>query len=336
MITRPNQEQRAADLARVQAEALALGVVGVHDFEGRGARAAFADLRARGELALRVTMGMTPEMVEREDWGELFEADEWLRVGPVKVFADGALGSRTAFLLEPYGGDPAAGRGLARIESGELLRLVRRARARGLGVAVHAIGDGAVRQVLDVFEQARSDPSPAAAGQILRVEHAQLVDPADLPRFAALGVVASMQPNHCPSDRPVAQAEWGARCRHAYAWRSLLESGATLAFGTDCPVEPLDPLANLYAAVTRRDPSGEPPGGWYPEQCLDLPDAIGAYTLGSALAGGDGWRRGSLEAGKLADQVVLSEPILGRPPESLLRARVDLTVIGGRIVFERG
>jgi predicted amidohydrolase YtcJ len=310
-----------------------LGLVGVHDFEGYQTLQAFHALRDAGRLTLRVTMGTTQEFLERGDWGELFGADHWLRVGMVKLFADGALGSRTAALLEPY--NVAGGLGQARLEPDTLLSLVRRARARGLGVAVHAIGDAAVRSVLDAFERARADDTPAASSQVLRIEHAQLIDPADLPRFQQLGVIASMQPNHCPSDRAVAAAEWGNRCAHAYAWRSVLDSGAMLATGTDCPVEPLDPLLNLHAAITRQDPRGEPPGGWHPEQCLTLEQAVRAYTIGSAIASGDQTSRGSLQPGKLADLVVLSEPIFEQPPETLLANRIDFTMVGGRFVFER-
>jgi predicted amidohydrolase YtcJ len=144
-----------------------------------------------------------------------------------------------------------------------------------------------------------------------------------------------MQPNHCPSDRVVAEAEWGARCATAYAWRSLLQSGALLALGTDCPVEPLDPRLNLYAAVTRRGAADSGQAGWHPEQALTIEQAVRAYTLGSAAAGGDVHQRGRLEPGRLADLVVLSEPIVGQPTEILLGAKVDQTVVGGRSVFRR-
>jgi predicted amidohydrolase YtcJ len=329
----PEPDHRASALEEVVSSANALGLVGVHDFEGNQTLQAFHALRDEGRLRLRVTMGTTREFLERRDWRELFGADDWLRIGLVKLFADGALGSRTAALLEPY--DAAGGRGHVRLEGDNLVNLVRRARSRGLGVAVHAIGDAAVRSVLDAFERARADDAPAASTQVLRVEHAQLIDPTDLPRFRQLGVIVSMQPNHCPSDRPIATAEWGERCAHAYAWRSVLDSGAMLALGTDCPVEALDPLLNLYAAITRQDPRGEPPGGWYPEQCLTLEQAVRAYTIGSAVASGDQTSRGSLQPGKLADLVVLSEPIFEQPPETLLATRVDFTMVSGRLVFER-
>jgi predicted amidohydrolase YtcJ len=167
-----------------------------------------------------------------------------------------------------------------------------------------------------------------------RVEHAQIVDPADRPRFRELGVVASMQPIHATADWRVADQHWGDRARHGYAWRGMLDAGATLAFGTDAPVEQIEPLLNLYAAVSRRDPSGEPARGWYPEQCLGLGEAVRAYTLGSAMAERAAGRRGTLAAGMDADLVVLTPDPFGKPPEALRDTRVALTMVGGRTTFE--
>jgi predicted amidohydrolase YtcJ len=333
VIEPPDPQARLVALQAVLAEASQLGVVGVHDFEGITAFESFRTLREAGKLSIRVTLGPGRDILESDDWASLYLADDWLRIGLVKLFADGALGSRTAWLLSPY--LEHGGTGLPRLSETELLDLTRRARRRGLGVAVHAIGDAAARLVLDSFSRARADATPAASSQLLRIEHAQLIDPADLPRFADLRVVASMQPNHCPSDRLVAEAEWGTRCATAYAWRSLLQSGALLALGTDCPVEPLDPLLNLYAVVTRRGAADAGQADWYPEQALTIEQAVRAYTLGSAAAGGDVHQRGRLEPGRLADLVVLSEPIVGQPPEALLRAKVDQTIVGGRSVFRR-
>jgi predicted amidohydrolase YtcJ len=188
-----------------------------------------------------------------------------------------------------------------------------------------------VRRVLDAVEH-----SGASLGQrLVRIEHAQLVDPADVPRFAALGVIASMQPSHAVSDWRVADAHWGARARNGYAWRTLLRSGARLAFGTDAPVERIEPLPSLHAAVTRQDAHGEPAGGWYPDERLGLLEAVHAYTLGSAQAGRADDRRGSLSIGKDADLVVLSVDPFAIPPDQLLDVQVDLTMVGGRIVYQR-
>jgi predicted amidohydrolase YtcJ len=334
VIPQVEADERAAALAEVISDANRLGLVGIHDFEGSNALETFRTLHEQDSLNLRVTMGLPQDALAALDWRELFGADDHLRVALVKLYADGALGSRTAFLLQPY--ETSQTRGLSRLNGDEIATLSRGARARGLGVAVHAIGDAAVRSVLDAFERLRADDAPAASSQLLRLEHAQLVDPSDLPRLAKLDVIASMQPNHCPSDRPMAQAEWGDRCSHAYPWKMLLDSGVTLAFGTDCPVEPLDPFLNLHAAVTRQDIHGQPSGGWYPEQCLTLEQAVRAYTLGAAHAAGEAAERGSLTVGQLADLVVVSEPIFNEPADVLLRTHVDLTMIGGRVVFERG
>jgi predicted amidohydrolase YtcJ len=169
---------------------------------------------------------------------------------------------------------------------------------------------------------------------MLRIEHAQLVHPDDVARFAELGVIASMQPIHAPADWRAANAHWGGRSRHAYAWRDLLDAGATLAFGTDAPVERIEPLANLYAATTRRDAMGEPSQGWYPAQCLPLLDAVRAYTLGSALAERAAGRRGKLAMGMDADLVVLAPDPFPLEPAALCETRVELTMVGGRVTFE--
>jgi predicted amidohydrolase YtcJ len=200
-------------------------------------------------------------------------------------------------------------------------------------VAVHAIGDAAVRRVLDVFERTRS-AYPPLRQRLLRVEHAQLVHPDDVPRFARLGVIASMQPIHATADWRAADQHWGERSRHAYAWRDLAQAGATLAFGTDAPVEHIEPLHSLYAAVTRRDPTGSPTAGWYPSQCLELADAVQAYTRGSALAERAASRRGGLSAGMDADLVVLRPDPFGHAAEALRETRVVTTLVGGRVTFE--
>jgi predicted amidohydrolase YtcJ len=190
-----------------------------------------------------------------------------------------------------------------------------------------------VRRVLDVFEQMRGAHT-ALRQRLLRIEHAQLVDPHDVPRFRGLGAIASMQPIHATADWRAADAHWGPRSRHAYAWGDLIQAGATLAFGTDAPVEHIEPLENLYAATTRRDPAGEPAGGWYASQSLRLEEAVRAYTWGSAAAERAAARRGSLTTGMDADLVALVPDPFGKPAEALLSTRVMLTLVGGRITFE--
>jgi predicted amidohydrolase YtcJ len=198
-------------------------------------------------------------------------------------------------------------------------------------VHIHAIGDQANRNVLDAIEATRR----AGIGLHLRhrIEHAQVLDPADLPRFAALDVIASMQPIHCTADIVLADAHWGPRSRLAYAWSSLLASGAVVAFGSDAPVETPSVMEGLYAAVTRRRADGYPgPNGWYPEECLSIEEAVYAYTAAAAYAGGqEGWV-GSIAPGKLADLAVLSQPIFTVEPAAILETEVVATLVGGEIV----
>lgn len=315
----------------------AVGLTGIHNLEDARTRRAFAALEASGELSLRVYHGIShAELAEARERGLATGAgSDWLRIGPVKLFADGALGSRTAWLLAPYVGADGY-RGVATLSAEEIEAAMCQAADAGLDIAVHAIGDAAVRGVLDAFERTRAQYSPLRL-RMVRIEHAQLLDPDDVPRFARLGVVASMQPIHAVADWRVADEQWGDRARHAYAWRSLQDDGARLAFGTDAPVESIEPLHSLYAAVARREPgSREPEGGWYVEQAVSLEEAIRAYSMGSAAAERGLGRRGMLSPGMDADLVVLRPDPIGQPSEALLETSVELTMVGGRITYDGG
>lgn len=318
------------------AEAARLGIVGIHNFEDATAQRPLQALYREGALTLRVFNGIPlPDLEPAAAMGmRTGLGDDIMRIGLLKLFADGALGSLTAHVLDPYEGCEGDGyRGLATVGDEELLQAVRTATAAGIGVAAHAIGDAAVRRVLNAFEVVRAESDNWSP--ILRVEHAQMVHPDDVPRFARLRVQASVQPIHAVSDWRTADRHWGARARHAYAWRSLLNAGAHLAFGSDAPVERIDPLATLHAAVTRQEASGLPAGGWYPQQRLTLAEAVRAYTWGSCVAEGAGDRRGTLEAGKLADLVVLSGDPFAAEPAALLETDVQMTMVGGSVVHER-
>lgn len=310
------------------------GVTSVHNQEGALALATFQILAERGEMGLRVCNAIPGEHLDkaialgiRSGFG-----NEWLRIGAVKIFADGALGSRTADMLEPYDDEPE-NLGIEVLSTAELKSLVSRAVRGGICVAIHAIGDRANRRALDALEA--SIRVGEGAGLRHRIEHAQLLHPADLPRFAQLGVIASMQPIHCTSDMRMADLHWGKRSRWSYAWRSLLDSGARLAFGSDAPVEPLEPLAGIYAAVTRQRPDGSPAGGWYPEERISVMEAVYGFTMGAAYASGEETIKGSIAPGKLADLVVLSQDILVEIPEAIPQAKVDYTVLDGKIVYAR-
>ena len=291
-------------------------------------------LRERGELALRVTKQINHEWIEaaldsglRSGFG-----DDWLRLGAQKIFADGALGPRTALMLAPYEGEPA-NLGVAIVEREEMQALVSRASEAGVATSIHAIGDRAVHDVLDVFELARKEE--AARGQAPetlrhRIEHVQLIHPADVSRLAALNVVASMQPIHATSDYPAADSAWGERVRWSYNLRAQLDAGARIALGTDSPVESFEPLKSFYAAITRRRPDGSPgPQGWLPDLRITAAETLQGYTLGSAWAAGMDDRLGRLAPGYLADLVLLDRDLLCCDPEELPGAQVLATMVGG-------
>ena len=334
-IPEPSDRELREAIRSALKTAAAAGLTGIHNLEDARTRRAFQSLESAGELSLRVYHGVPRGELDqaRERGLRTGAGSDWLRIGPVKLFSDGALGSQTAFMLEAYAGRDDGYRGVATLDPDELDHAIRLAADAQLDVAVHAIGDAAVRRVLDAFERARREYPPFRQ-RLPRIEHAQIVDPADVPRFHELGVVASMQPIHATADWQAADRLWGQRARHGYNWRGLLDAGAMLAFGTDAPVEHIEPLHSLYAAVTRRDPSGEPAGGWYPAQCLGLEEAVRAYTLGSAMAERAAGRRGTLAAGMDADLVVLSPDPFAKPAEALCETRVVLTMVGGRVTFE--
>jgi hypothetical protein len=326
------------DLARVRDAARALhaeGVTAVHDFEARDAHRVLRALTRGGGPRLRVLMHLHHAGLDHALALGLASGtgDDRFRIGALKLFADGALGSQTAALLEPYEGRADGYRGLELIPPAELAGLVARAAGGGLATAIHAIGDRAVRSALDAF--AGCGPGLREAGLPPRIEHVQLLDPADRPRFAALGVVASMQPVHCTSDIDIAHRHWGARVERSYPWRGLLEAGARLAFGSDAPVEAPATAAGLHSAVTRRRADGTPADGFVPAQRLALDQALTAYTEGPARLAG-GWPRlGRLAAGAIADLAVWSADLHRLPVAQLAEARVQVTVMDGEVVYRR-
>jgi predicted amidohydrolase YtcJ len=311
------------------------GMTGIHDCEDARAFEAFGELRERGELGLRVLMHLDVNNLEAAIQSGIRSGlgDAWLRVGAVKIFMDGALGSRTAWMREPYLEEPR-NRGIPVISRGRLDELLRLALPNGVDVAIHAIGDAANRTVLDALESALALPG-LPHGLRPRVEHAQILSPQDVPRFGRLGVLASVQPQHATADYEMVERYWGPeKGQGAYPFRSLLESGARLAFGSDCPVEPCEPLATLYAAVTRRRANGAPgASGWHPDERLTVAQALQAHITEPAWAAGEEELKGTLGVGKLADLVMLSRDIVTQPPERLLDTRVDATVIDGKMVY---
>jgi predicted amidohydrolase YtcJ len=259
-----------------------------------------------------------------------------LGVRAIKIGADGALGSRGAALLEPYSDEPGTSGFLTTPEKDVYAMTLEAARA-GFQTCIHAIGDRGNRVAMDVFEKVAREV-PAARGLRQRNEHAQILDAAEIPRFKALDVIASMQPTHATSDMPWVPARIGAArtAEGAYVWRKLLNAGARLASGSDFPVEEPNPMLGFYAAITRQAPGGQPPGGWAPEERLTRDEALRSFTLDAAYAAHAESQTGSLVAGKLADLVLLSRDIMTAAPADILSTEVHLTVIGGKVVHERG
>jgi predicted amidohydrolase YtcJ len=258
-----------------------------------------------------------------------------LRIGNLKSFADGALGSTTAWMDAPFVGHPGNS-GLAGADLLDVNRMyadIRGADRAGLQISIHAIGDRANHTILDLYE--RAERENGRADRRFRIEHAQHLRPADIARFGSLRVVASMQPYHAIDDGRWAEGLLGPeRSKSSYAWRSLLDHGAVLAFGSDWPVAPLDPLMGIYAAATRRTLDGKHPGGWVPEQRITVSEAVHAYTVGSAFAEHQEAVKGSLEPGKLADLVVLSADIFHIAPEQIEKVRVAMTVFDGTVIYQ--
>ncbi len=314
--------------------AASLGVTSVQDNSSAADLEAYRRLLRRGELKVRVNAWRSAEF--RHDLARIGVrppfGDPWLRLGTVKLFADGSMGAGSALFFAPYEDDPGTS-GLAIHTEPELRRIVVEADRDGLQVAVHAIGDKANALVLDALAAAAQANGRRDARH--RIEHAQVVRAADVARFRELGVVASVQPSHCIDDMRWAEKRIGERVKDAYRWRSFLEAGVPVAFGTDWFVEPLDPMIGLYAAVTREFREGGPAGGWRPTEKLTLAQAISCYTLGSAYAEFQEERKGTLAPGKHADLVVLDRDLFAIPPAEILKARVVLTMVGGKTVYKR-
>ena len=317
-------------LRDAQREAHRLGVTGIHNVEAFGALAGFRRLEDAGALRLRVLfhppVAALPELIA--EGARSGDASAWITLGGVKLFLDGSLGSRTAWMLRPYEG--SGDRGMPTAAEPEARDAVRLAAANGIAATVHAIGDAAVRRALDLLT-----PLPRAALPH-RIEHFQCVDAADLDRAAAAGIVASMQPAHLLTDIPLVERHWGERGRGAYAFRSLLRRKTPLVFGSDVPVAPLDPREGMFAALERRLPDG-PRGGWRAEEAIGFDEAVRAYTAAPAWAGGAGHRQGTLAPGMDADLVAWSVPpdAEAGDGEAFRAGAAVLTVVGGEVVMRR-
>jgi predicted amidohydrolase YtcJ len=315
-----------------------LGLTTVHDAGTDGRTVdAYRRLIDAGRLKTRLYVmvrGSLPALRPFFDKGPVVDyANHRLAVRAIKVVADGALGSRGAALLEPYADEPGT-TGLLTTPPEDVYAQTLAASKAGFQTAIHAIGDRANRLVMDIFERVQREV-PGARDLRMRNEHAQILDAAEIPRFARLNVIASMQTTHATSDMPWVPARIGrARMEEgAYVWRKLLSSGATIANGSDFPVERPNPMLGFYAGITRQDPDGQPPGGWMPGERMSREETLIAFTRNSAFAAHAETLTGSLEAGKLADLVVLSKDIMRVPPAEILSTSVRMTIVGGEIVY---
>jgi hypothetical protein len=314
-------------IARAQTDLIKLGITSIHDFDQQDCFSALQHLNGESKLVLRVIksipLASLPHAIElglQSGFG-----DDRLRLGSVKMFSDGALGPHTAAMLEPYRDSPN-NYGNLFMNAEEIYEHGHNAIKNGLSLAVHAIGDLANREVLNAFERLRKEDTDLRH----RVEHVQILQPADVHRLAILGIIASMQPIHATSDMEMANRLWGERAAYAYASKTLLSQGTRMAFGSDAPVETPNPFWGIHAAVTRQRADGSPGlDGWYPKERLTILEALRGFTTGAAYAGGMDDRQGKLTPGYLADLLVLDSDILKCDPAELQNIRPVVTMIGG-------
>jgi predicted amidohydrolase YtcJ len=331
---------RVRQILAGQALALEAGLTGVHDAGASALTAeAYRELDRAGKLKLRVYgMASVPEarLVEFASHSPISPGREArFEMRAIKVFIDGAMGSRGGLLYEDYSDDPG-NKGLLLIDPRRLEAATTEALRHGWQMATHAIGDRGNALVLDAYEAARR-AVPEQKDPRLRIEHAQVVRRSDVARFAALGVIASMQPSHAIDDMRWADARLGPdRVQGAYAWRWFLDGGVRLAFGSDFPVEVVNPFYGIYAALTREDAKGQPPGGWHPDQRLSLEETLRDFTAGSAYAAFDEDRLGVLKLDLRADLTVVDRDLFRASPRDLLESRVVMTVVDGEPVYEAG
>lgn len=343
VIPPPNRQQLTAAVEAAEKYAAENGVTSVQDMiTTPDTLRVYQQLLHEGRLTVRIaSRQLLPSWKRFAGLGvEANLGNDTLHIGGLKAFADGSLGSTTAWFFKPYLDAPNTS-GIpsdSLSKPDEMYAEVRDADKAGLQIAIHAIGDRANNAILNFYERVEKENGPWTNGldRRFRIEHAQHLLPADIPRFASLHVIASMQPYHCIDDgRWAAKRIDAERLKTSYAWRSLLDAGAVLAFGSDWPVAPMVPLQGIYAAATRRTLDGKNPNGWIPEQKITVAEAVYAYTAGSAYAESEEKIKGSIAPGKLADLVVLTEDIFHIDPVEIWNTRVDTTIFDGKIVYRR-
>ena len=331
----PTQEQRKARVLAAAQAIAATGLTGIHDAGiDSSTITAVRELIDEKRFPIRVYAMLgdsTPLLTTWFAQKPLIGHGNRLTVRSVKLYADGALGSRGAALLEPYSDDPGNS-GLMIATPEHIEDVARRAKAAGFQVNTHAIGDRGVRNVIDAYARAG-----ISAPDRYRIEHLQVISPPDVPRLVQHGIIASMQPTHATSDMYWAEARLGPeRVKGAYAWRTVLNAGGRLALGSDFPVELVNPFLGIHAAVTRQDQKNWPAGGWYPAERLTLAEAIRGFTLDAAYAAFEESSRGTIEPGKLADLTIVEGDLYAMPATELFKAKVRYTVVGGDVVFGAG
>ncbi len=324
------EEAELASLERTLREMAARGLTGAHTMESGRSLQMMQRLHARGRLPLRVEYFLRVNQLDAAHAVGLESGfgDDWLRLAGIKIFADGALGTRTAAMLHPFEGEPG-NTGILTTPADVMEARVKSAARGGLGVAIHAIGDRAVKVALNGIERALASGAPRRR---FRLEHIQLATPSDIARMARLGVVGSVQPFHAVSDRDVADRLWGKRAARSYAYATLANQGVRLALGSDVPIETCDPWRIMHAAITRTDDATPDRPGWHPEQALSPAQALWGYTVGAAWAAGDEARLGRLAPGMLGDCLILPADPLQLPTRELPRMQPVAVIVGGQVM----
>lgn len=328
----PTELQDERLIRKTQSLAHQVGVAAIGDMGEAATLRVFASLAAKDQLRLRLWKSIPLQHMDNAIASGLRSGigNAWIKIGSVKVFTDGALGSQTAWMYDPYTGSKD-NRGICRTPKKEFEDIVKRATSHGLSLCVHAIGDAAVGQAISIMGKHRKR---FPANQPPRIEHLQLLHPKDLKKLVRSGIIASMQPSHLLSDRDIADKHWGKRSRNAFTFRTLWDNGVIMAFGSDVPIEPIRPLDGIGAAVHRAKPTDRR-GPWHPKERLSVWEAVWGFTMGAAIAAGDQEERGMLKPGYLADLVVLDRNIFTIAPHKIFDTQVDMTVVNGEIMHVR-
>lgn len=335
-IPRPDQNARVEALTGAQRSLLEFGITSVHDFDPWDCYTALSVMQAEQRLKIRVIKGIPLSNLDEAIAAGLKsgQGSSHLSIGWLKLFADGALGPQTAAMLAPYEGSSSTG--MLFLQGEDIVEIGQKALSHGISLAVHAIGDRANHEIINGYAQLAEMKLLQKASLPIRIEHVQLIDPLDIPRLAAIGIVASMQPIHAISDRHMADKHWGSRCRYAYAWRSVADSGTCLVFGSDAPVESPNPYWGIFAAASRQPL--DPQAGlesWYPQQKLSIADALAAYITQPQAIAGNGSRLGKIQSGYGSDLVQFSCDPFNTNLREFSRIMPDATMVDGEWVYNR-